>query len=206
MAEPPTGALRVSALRRTAVGGLVVGMAVLASGCHSSHDPQPTDTLETRAVASPTEEPVPTWTPSPEEVAGTDAMAAYENYLAVFDEVAQDHYHGWDAKMRPLVGGTQLDWVVQYFAESETAGNHQEGQRQVKSLTATNYYPDLNGQGMDQVVLKGCVDTSGTRLFDAAGNVITDAGEGSWTVEVWMLHSSDRWVVSESHTDRGVPC
>lgn len=199
----------MSVVRRMMAGGLVVMVVSVAlAGCHSG-EPKvtwspPPDTAPAR-TAPTTAEPSPTPTLTQEQQDITDAKAAYVNFYAMFDEVAQDHFHGWDAKLRPLASGSSLEDARQYILGNEAEGNYQEGQTKVGSMTAT-YHSDPTGQGMEQVDLHGCVDSSATKLIGPSGNVITDNGEGRWITDVTMQHWQDRWTVDESHIHRDSPC
>lgn len=181
-------------------GTVVAVVAVLVAGCGgdggSSQLPTPPPEPETTAAATP-----PTVDPEHAEV-----IAAYEQYVRVTNEAANQG----EAELPELdevAAGPALAEAQNAIREHAENGRRYTGGRQVVSAVVTKLDVDAP-QGEPQAVLEACLDISDYILtyVDSGEPVEVDRGLEEFMVTAELYLVEDRWVVvaAEAHQDR--PC
>ena len=137
---------------------LVIGVLLLA-GCV----PQP--------IEDPAE-PAPSSTPvfASEEEALAAAVAAYEEYLKVSDQIAADGGASPE-RLKDLVTEEWYEKEVEVIESIKDAGLHQSGA--TSSRNATIQRLDDTGSGAADVTIYVCADASATRFLNAQGTDVT---------------------------------
>ena len=141
--------------------------------------------------------PAPTYTGTdfiPESRAQNvaDAMSAFMTYIQVSDEVAQDHFHGWEEKVWPLAAGDVQRWHKDYSPQAEAEGYYQVGERVVESVRLKeNGYSENRRTGGGRVELGACIDSSGLQVV-APGSQDDGIPPGRYSVSVVMVHAPEK--------------
>ncbi|WP_298462087.1 hypothetical protein [uncultured Cellulomonas sp.] len=190
-------------------------VALLTAGALTACTPDttpPTTTPTSTTTPSQTPTPSPTPTVDPAEAAKQAnidaAIAAYEAHIDAVNRVGQAGMVGWETDVLPAIGSSDLrEEIVSLYTQLSEQGVRQTGEREIASLTVTDYVEDPTGAGHEQVRLDVCLDNSGVDEVDAQGKSILLAGYPPRLItSVLMQRQVDFWTISEMVTQEGQQC
>lgn len=169
---------------------VAAGVLALAAGCSGSGQDDPTTAPPTSSAApttqTPTAEPT-TESPSPtpeetappepteEEVLTAEAIAALEEYVALSNEVANDHYRDWQRLTKWWGTPEIVDSLAASYQEDFEAGSYTEGSSEIVDVSIVEFVADPTSSGHERVSLEYCLDLTDVRRFSAGGNEEDDA-------------------------------
>jgi len=185
---------------------LLLAVAVLATACSPQADtPSPTATSETTATT--------TQPPTPEELAGEAAMAAYNGMQQVTEAADRDPgAKDWEPEIRQFAGDPFAFLVVQSIRDFATRGIRQVGEVTVEAEVTAVDLASLEGP---TVMITACIDRSESDLVYAdTGESIRPPGAPAELPRVvsnvkvihYEAEPGEPWLVSTVDTHPDQPC
>lgn len=199
----PTPTARI--LRWTPALLATTAICLALTGCNDkasgSHTPPPLTT-------QPQPRATPTATPSnpAQSAAGTEAMAAYRQFVAAVDTMAASGGKDVTALQRYASGAMLAAELNQ--AEIFKARNwHSVGQQKVVSVKVLSFgAPDANGR-LNELILQACIDSSQASAVDAAGKSVKKPGTPTQAVEeMRMKRAQVGWQANFPQSLKGARC
>lgn len=145
--------------------------------------------------------PTPTYTRSDSRAQNVaDAMTTFMTYIRVSDEVAQNHFRGWEQKIKPLTSGEVQEWHKNYDPQAKAEDYYQVGERVVESVRLKPGRYRVAAEGLGRADLGACIDSSGLQVA-APGGQDDGLPPGKYSVSVTMVLWPDGWRVSQYSVD-----
>lgn len=165
------------ATTRTASATICVAAMLLLTACNGDGGDDPTTPppstgpTTTEPATTPSTEPSLTY----EEDRIASAQAFVEAYYAESNAVMQDGYEDWSDRLGPFFSSAEV-WAEQSQIWEVLAGigGFTTGGTEVLSFEVTDWQPDPDELGADQVAFDVCLDTSGAVVFDDDGTKAPD--------------------------------
>jgi hypothetical protein len=169
---------RIHQRRSAAVGSLVLGVTVTLSGCATPSSPPP--------------DPVPS--PSPSLTQEQQDDQAFEDVMKRYD--ALDPNTDTEEDLAQLLTGDVLDGEKSGLADARRTGERTEGKEVMSGFQVTDR--GLDPEGVQYMTAQVCLDVSGTRLIDSAGEDITPPRDPRLSLQVKAVTTGDaQWLISD---------
>ena len=155
-------------------------------------------------IAAETPSPTPTSTPvfASEEEALAAAVAAYENYLRVSDEIAADGGANPE-RLKDLVTDEWYEKELEVIEMIREAGIYQVGETAYRNVELQQL--DDLGDSVVELTINACADTTATSFLDQSGSNITPATRISLVTNevVFRIEREDKLVLVRSSPWQG---
>jgi len=181
--ERPSDPSRTHRARATAIAALATFSFVALTGC----------------AASTTPEPAPAPTPSLTQEQQDDA--AFRDVFTSYVDL--DANTDTDDDLAQLLTGNVLKGEKSDLADARRTGERQTGKEIASGFQVTDR--GLDPAGLQYMTAQVCVDSSGTRLLDAAGKDVTPQRDTRLSLQVKAIKSEDAvWRISDIVRNEGV--
>jgi hypothetical protein len=144
-------------------------------------------------AASTTPEPAPVPTPSLTQEQQDDA--AFQDVFTRY--TSMDPADETEATLSPLLTGDALSGEISAVETSKQKGQREEGLATTSAFEITGRGVDT--QGTKYMVAQACLDVSGTRTVDQAGNDVTPQRDNRLSLQMKAIQFADgSWRISDS--------